>query len=86
MNVIINGKRLGEPEALLRSANFELLDAKGQALQVTRAVYTGKHSATSQEYELTYRLGEVAPLRFVYRDRRSALIEVPFTLKDVPLQ
>jgi hypothetical protein len=83
---MINGKRLGEPDALLSSTNFELLDAKGRPLHVTRAVYTGKHTATAQEYELTYQADAAAPLRFVYRDRRSALIEVPFTLKDVPLQ
>ena len=71
---------------MLRSANFGLLDARGRRLQVTQAVYTGKHTATAQEYELTYYTGAAAPLRFVYRDRSSALIEVPFTLKDVPLQ
>jgi hypothetical protein len=86
LNVMINGKRLGEPDALLSSTNFELLDAKGRALQATRAVYTGKHTATAQEYELTYQAGDAAALRLVYRDRRSALIEVPFTLKDVPLR
>ena len=85
LNVMINGKRLGEPERLLSDANFGLLDARGHGPHATRAVYTRKHTATSQEYELTYPAAPGAALRFVYRDRRSAIVEVPFTLKDVPL-
>jgi hypothetical protein len=86
MNVMVNGKRLGEPARLLSDANFGLLDARGRAARATRAVYTGKHTATAQEYELTYPAAPGAALRFVYRDRRSAIVEVPFTLKDVPLR
>ena len=86
LNVIINGRRLGEPEAWLGSTHFTLFDARGRPLQATRAVYTGKHTATAQEYELTYTAGEGTSFRLVYRDRRSALLDVPFTLKDVPLQ
>ena len=41
----------------------------------------------AQEIELTYRPeeGQNAPARFVYSGRRVVLVEVPFTLKNVPL-
>jgi hypothetical protein len=89
--VIINGRRIGEPLRLLSEYELRLLDAKGQPLQATRAVYTGKQNGPAQEYELTYsrstnagQVGEAA--RLVYRDRPSTVVEVPFTLKDVPLR
>jgi hypothetical protein len=90
MNIIVNGRRLGEPQRLLSDRNFSLFDGAGRPLQVTRASYTGKHTATSQEYELTFRRATPAGMtgeavRFVYRDRRTAVLEVPFTLRDVPL-
>jgi hypothetical protein len=90
LNIVINGRRLGDPLQLLSDRNFSLLDAAGRPLQVTRAVYTGKSTPTSQEYELTFRratpngmTGE--GVRFLYRDCRSAILEIPFTLRDVSL-
>jgi hypothetical protein len=87
MNIIINGRRLGEPEQSLTGANFGLFDAKGRPFAVVRALKTHRVVGTAMEYELTYRpaAGVGAAARFVYRDRRSAIVEVPFTLKGVPL-
>jgi hypothetical protein len=89
--LLINGRPVGEPERLLSDHQLRLLDAKGQPLRATRAVYTGKHTAVSQEYELTYsrstdagEVGEAA--RLVYRDRPSTIVEVPFNFKGVPLR
>jgi hypothetical protein len=85
--IIINGKRLGEKEETLSAQNFVLLDAKGKPFRVTTAVNTNKRQGAVQEYELTYEpnAGQGAPLWFVYRDRRSAIIDIPFSFKDVPL-
>jgi hypothetical protein len=85
--VFINGRRVGEKEEVLSALNFVLLDARGEPVPVAAAVNTGKHSGPVQEYELTY--GPAAgrtPARFIFRDRRSAVIDIPFTLKDVPIR
>jgi hypothetical protein len=87
-NIIINGRRLGEKDETLSAQNLILLDGKGKPFRVTAAVNTNKRQGSVQEYELTYEPvaeGQGPPTWFVYRDRRSALLEVPFTLKDVPL-
>jgi hypothetical protein len=47
---------------------------------------TGKRSGAAREYELTYQVEEGAePSRFIFIGRRTAVVEVPFTLHDVPL-
>jgi hypothetical protein len=85
--VIVNGRRLGIDENLLSSFNFALLDEQGRAFRTIRAVSTGVRAGAAQEYELLYQpqaaQGEAS--RFVYTDRRTLFIDVPFTLKDVPL-
>src|SRR6266545_941581 len=85
--IIINGRRLGEKEETLSAQNFVLLDAKGKPFRVAAAANTNKRQGAVQQYELTYlpAEGQGPPMWFVYRDRRSAIIEVPFSLKDVPL-
>jgi hypothetical protein len=85
--IIINGRRLGEREEVLSAQNFILLDAQGKAISVTAAVNTGKNQGALQEYEVTYlpAEGQAAPTWFVYRDRRSAVVEIPFTLRNVPV-
>ncbi len=88
LNIVVNGRRLGEPQHLLGDRNFRVLDAAGRPLRATSAVYTGKSTATSQEYLLAFhpdrKTGE--GVRFLFRDRRSAILEIPFTLRDVPLR
>jgi outer membrane protein assembly factor BamB len=85
-NIMVNGKRLGD-EDLLSSLNFALLDDKGKPFRTIRAISTGVRAGAAHEYELVYQpeadQGEAA--RFVYLDRRTLFIEVPFALKDVPL-
>jgi hypothetical protein len=87
-NIIINGQPVGGKEDSLSAVNFALLDAKGRSFDIVTALSTGKRAGNASEYEFVYRskpgLGE--PFRFVYTDRRSAVIEVPFTLTDVPLR
>lgn len=84
--IIINGQVLGGKEKTLSAANFTLLDKNGQPLQILRAVHTGRDAGAAQELELTYRQGQADALRLVYTDRPSYLLDVPFTLKNVPLQ
>jgi outer membrane protein assembly factor BamB len=84
--VIINGRRLGE-EDLLSSLDFSLLDQKGKPFVTVKAISTGVQAGAAHEYELVYKpeteQGEAA--KFVYSDRRTLFIDVPFTLKDVVL-
>jgi hypothetical protein len=86
--IIINGRVIGgDSEGKLTAANFALLDGKGRPFQVVRAVDTGRRLGPIQELELTYRAeaGQSEAVRFVFTGRRTALIDVPFLLKDVPL-
>jgi outer membrane protein assembly factor BamB len=84
--VIVNGRRLGE-EDLLSSLDFSLIDEKGKPFETVKAVATGVRAGAGHEYELVYepRSGQGVAQTFVYSDRRTLYIEVPFTLKDVPL-
>jgi hypothetical protein len=84
--VIVNGRRLGE-EDLLSSTDLSLLDEKGKPFRTVRAVSTGVRAGAAHEYELVYEPedGQGEAAKFVYADRRTLFIEVPFTLKDVPL-
>jgi hypothetical protein len=87
-NIIINGQPLGSGmEDSLAATNFALLDAKGQPFEITRAVNTGKRTGIAFEYEFVYRGKDdkAAPARFVYTDRRVVVLEVAFTLRDLPL-
>src|SRR5262245_2252650 len=86
--MMVNGRTVGagndEP---LSALNFALLDDRGRPFQAVKAVNTGKRSGTARELELSYQPegGAGPPARFVYTGRRSVLLDVPFTLKDVPL-
>jgi hypothetical protein len=72
----------GEPLAL------ELIDAKGQAFQRANPEDARRNpNGGMQEFVVTYnaRAGQAEPVKLVYSGRRSVTVEVPFTLKDVPL-
>jgi hypothetical protein len=86
--ILINGRPVGGGnEESLTAANFALLDKKGRPFQVVRALDTGLGLGSVQELELTYRpqVGQTEPVQLVFRGRRTAVIDVPFTLKNVPL-
>jgi hypothetical protein len=87
MVMIVNGRRVGGDEEPLTAANFALLDAQGHPFEVVKAITTGRRAGVARELELTYQPaeGQGDPVRFVYTGRRSALVDVPFTLKHVPL-
>ena len=84
--IFVNGRRLGE-EDLLSSLDFNLLDGKGKPFTTVRAVSTGVRAGAGHEYELDYeaKAGQGEAATFVYSDRRTVFIGVPFALKDVPL-
>jgi hypothetical protein len=85
--MIVNGRRVGVEDESLRAANFALLDNKGRPFEVVRAENTGRRAGLAQELELIYQptAEQTEPARFVYRGRRSVVVEVPFRLEDVPL-
>jgi hypothetical protein len=85
--VVINGKVMGQKESL-SALNFALRDDKGRPFQTVKATDTGRRAGRAQEYEFVYKPGEGRgePAKFVYSGRRTAIIEVPFTLKNVPLE
>jgi hypothetical protein len=68
--------------------NLELQDARGQTFtRVNPEATRVAANSIPQELELTFQphAGQAAPTRLVYLARRSVLVEVPFTLKDVAL-
>jgi hypothetical protein len=85
--VIINGRRVGGNEDLLSALNFALVDEKGRPFRTVKATSTGRRVGDAEEYELTYQAeaGQGEAAKFVYTDRRTVLLDVPFVLKDVPL-
>jgi hypothetical protein len=87
MVMVVNGRRIGnDTEEPLSGLNFALYDQKGKRVPTLRAQTTGKRSGAAREYELSYQVDEgVEPSRFVFIGRRTAVVEVPFTLHDVPL-
>ncbi len=64
--------------------DLALLDAKGRQFQQVGANPTG---ANGEDLDLVFQPAErmMEPAKLVYTGRREAIIEVPFTLKDIPL-
>lgn len=86
--VIINGRAVGGEANLLDAENFALLDARGTAFRVVKAIGTGRTEGLAAEYELEYQpeKGQGRAESFVYRDRRTVILDVPFAFKNVPLK
>jgi hypothetical protein len=71
------------------SSTLSLLDATGKSVPLVRAESNLVPSGTSvaQEHQLSYQPAAVQsePAALVYRGRRTVVLDIPFTLKDVPL-
>jgi hypothetical protein len=76
----MDGERL-----FLAASNFTLLDDQNKPFEVVKAINKGTEEA--QELELVYKpnAGQSEAARFVFTGPRRKLIEVPFTLSDIPL-
>ena len=70
-------------------SGFSVIDAKGKPMLLERIQgQTGRRLVVGpREYTLVFMSshGQPKPAKLVYSGRRTVLIEVPFTLKDVPL-
>ena len=67
---------------------LSLLDARGRKIPLVDSTSPAVNgTGKAWEFTLVYRsdAGQGEPSRLVYTGRRSATLEVPFTLKDVPL-
>jgi hypothetical protein len=83
------GMVVSESQSSGGDASFALLDANGQSFRQEErndSLSTNGRSIC-WEIELTYRPheGQGEPAKLVYSGRRWVVIEVPFTLKDVPV-
>jgi hypothetical protein len=68
---------------------LELRDTRRQPFQRLEAARgAGPADGGPRAFRLTFapRTGQTAPAQLVYVGRRSALVDVPFLLKDVPLR
>ncbi|HMC65893.1 MAG TPA: hypothetical protein VKI65_13220, partial [Gemmataceae bacterium] len=73
-------------------ANFNglsLLDEKGQGYQLVGVNSQGRANGKTivYEYTLTYKLakGQGDPAKLIFSGQRLVTVDIPFTLKDVPL-
>ena len=84
--IMIDGKVIGPHQEPLSAQNFALLDG-AKPLPAVAAVNTGVRAGSAQVVELAYQVaeGKLAATKFIYSGRRTTIIKVPFTLKDVPL-
>ena len=89
--VLVNGRLIGEVEESVEAtaANFTLHDAQGRPLAITGEAGTELTGAGryTQQFELTYTPapGRGEPATLVYTGWTTAILDVPFTLEDVPL-
>jgi hypothetical protein len=88
------GRGLANPGAVQlnkddpQSVPFKLFNVDGKPLQlVTGEMQIMANNDVSRVFSMVYKPGEKdsAPAKLEYIGRREVLIEVPFTLKDVPL-
>jgi hypothetical protein len=84
----------GFPVATAGAGNIELRDVKGAAFQllnnnqppqVFNGIPGGVQGAMEQELVFQPNAGQAAPAKLVYLGQRNVTIDVPFSLKDVPL-
>jgi hypothetical protein len=83
---------LDRPVSTLSAADaaargLSLLDSKGAPLALVSGNYSLGDPNAAQTYTLMYqpRQGQEGPFRFVFSGRRTVIVDVPFTLKDIPL-
>jgi hypothetical protein len=71
-----------------RDLTWSLLDTKGESLQLAagpQLVENPQNGTTEMQLTFRPREGQAVATKLVYSGRRNVIIEVPFTLKDVPL-
>lgn len=85
--IIVNGRLIGDPPTPLHGAMYDLLDAKGQSYQLMDVDMPSSRGGGPREVRLTFlqKQGQGEPVKLVFSARRGAVVDVPFTLKDVPL-
>jgi hypothetical protein len=85
--VIVRGQMVGDEPAALHGAGYSLLDDKGQAYQFVDVETPSTRGGGPREVILTFlqKKGQGEPAQLEFRARRGVVIDVPFTLKDVPL-
>jgi hypothetical protein len=69
------------------SLPFVLTGAQGEKLGLVTGTLEHDAAGPSRVYSLVYKPDKdgMGPVKLVYRDRRSAFVEIPFTLRDIPL-
>jgi len=76
-------------EAFNPEANLALLDGKTNSIPAvaTSLDLVANGNTTAQDIQLTYRPREEQTeiAKFVYSGRRTVVVEIPFTLNNVPL-
>lgn len=89
----VNGQGIvrGQPVPGGSGTEMQLLDATGQGFQLVSNSNTqhefNVNGSVAQEFEMIYRpqAGQGEPVKLVLLGRKTVPLEVPFTLKDVPL-
>lgn len=84
--IIARGRMLGDEPLPLHNASYTLVDDKGQAYQLVDTE-TPESRGGLREVILTFlqKKGQGEPAKLEFRARRGVVVDLPFTLKDVPL-
>lgn len=88
--LVINRGPISQPLPPALADQLLLLDANGDKVTLMPAdsvMESAGNGNGSIQYRLTYQPNKAQgePVKFVYSARRTVVLEVPFTLKDVPL-
>ncbi|HKI35124.1 MAG TPA: HEAT repeat domain-containing protein [Gemmataceae bacterium] len=85
------GMRNGGEEQVdssVSTGHLTLFDARGNLVRLLSKEQIQDENGVSEEYHFTYQVakGQPDPAKLVLQGRRPVSIDVPFTLKDVPLR
>jgi hypothetical protein len=85
--IIINGRMIGGATTPLLAPGYTMLDEKGQAYQLLDTETSQVRAGAPREVRLSFlqKKGQGEPAKLLFTGRRGMVVDVPFTLKDVPL-
>jgi len=84
---IMTGQVADKNELSLTGQELSLVDVKGQAFQLTHAKVRANEDNTALEYIVEFQPHTclTVPNRLIYCGQRRLVMDVPFTLRDVPM-
>jgi hypothetical protein len=84
---ILIGQGKNADDKAVTDQELALVDAKGNGFRLARSSVRPTDNSSALEYTVEFepQAGLTVPARLTYTGQRRVILEVPFTLKDVPL-